>query len=114
MITEHLQGYDVEQALEAVDGLRHTDSLDIPRDALVTFVTYHDRLRLAGSNLGEGRLDLGIKRVTCHDDDHGHILIDKRERAVLEFASEDTLSQKLNRCSKTRLLQPTNLLNAYS
>ena len=94
MVTEQLQGYDVEQALEAVDGLRHADGFDIPRDALVTFVTYHDRLRLARGNLSEGRLDLGIERVTCHDDDHGHILIDKRERAVLEFASEDALTSQ--------------------
>ena len=90
MIAEQLQGYDINQALEAVDTLRHADGLDILRNAIVTLVAYHDGLCLAGSNLGEGRLDLGIKRVTCHDDDHGHVLIDKRERTVLQLSGENT------------------------
>lgn len=90
MITEQLQGDDIEQALEAVDCLRHADLLDILRDSLITFIAYHDGLCLAGGNLGKGRLDLGIKRVTRHDDDHGHVLVDKRERTVLQLASEDT------------------------
>ena len=90
MITEHLKGYDVEQALEAVDGLRHADTLDILRDTFITLVANDDGLCLAGSNLGKGRLDLGIERVTCHDDDHGHVLIDKRKRTVLQLSGEDT------------------------
>jgi len=90
MVTEQLQGYDIEQALEAVDSLRHADRLDILGDSLVTFVAYHDGLCLAGGNLGEGGLDLGVKRVTCHDDDYGHVLVDKGERTVLQLPSEDT------------------------
>ena len=94
MIAEQLQGDDVEQTLEAVDSLRHADSLDILCDTIVTFVTYDDGMCLAGGNLGEGRLDLGIKRVTCHDDDDGHVLIDKRERAMLQLPGEDTWQPK--------------------
>jgi hypothetical protein len=94
MVAEQLQGDDVEQTLEAVDCLRHADSLDILCDAFVVFVTYDNGMCLAGSNLGKGRLDLGIKRVTCHDDDHGHVFIDKRERAVLQLASENTWKPK--------------------
>ena len=90
MIAEQLQGNDIEQTLETVDGLRHADSLDILGNALVTFVAYDNGLRLAGSDLGESRLDLGVERVTCHDDDHGHVLVDKRERTVLELSSENT------------------------
>jgi hypothetical protein len=94
MIAEQLQGDDVEQTLETVDCLRHADSLDILCDAFVIFVAYDNGMCLAGSNLGEGRLDLGIKRVTCHDDDHGHVFIDKGERAVLQLASENTWKPK--------------------
>lgn len=90
MVTEQLQGYNIEQALEAVDGLRHADRFDILGDSLVTFVAYHDGLCLAGGNLGKGGLDLGVKRVTCHDDNHRHVLVDKRERTVLQLPSEDT------------------------
>lgn len=90
MVTKQLQGYNIEQALEAVDGLRHADRLDILGDSLVTFVAYHDGLCLAGSNLGEGGLDLGVKRVTCHDDNHGHVLIDKCERTMFQLPGEDT------------------------
>ena len=90
MITKQLQGDDVEQTLEAVDRLRHADSLDVLRDTFVVIVAYDNGLCLAGSDLGEGRLDLGIKRVTCHDDDHGHVLIDKRKRTVLQLPGEDT------------------------
>lgn len=61
MITEQLQGDDIEQALEAVDCLWHADLLDILRDSLVTFIAYHDGLCLAGGNLSKGGLDLGIK-----------------------------------------------------
>jgi hypothetical protein len=32
----------------------HADSLDILRDTFVIFVAYHDRVYLAGSNLGNG------------------------------------------------------------
>jgi len=60
MITEQLQGDDIDQALEAVDSLWHADRLDILRDSLVTFVANHDGLCLAGGYLGEGGLDLGI------------------------------------------------------
>jgi len=40
VIAKQLQGNDVEQTLEAVDGLQHVGSLDILHDALVVFVAH--------------------------------------------------------------------------
>ena len=115
MIAEQLQGDDVEQTLEAVDRLRHADSLDILCNTIIALVAYDDGMRLAGRNLGEGGLDLRIERVTCHDDDHGHVLIDKRERAVLQLPGEDTWQPKNSiTILKTKCLELTNLPNACS
>jgi hypothetical protein len=46
-------------------------------------------LTLSSGDLSKRRLDLGVERVSSHDKDDGHVLIDKRERSVLEFTSED-------------------------
>ena len=46
-------------------------------------------LTLSSGNLSKGRLDLGIKRVSGHDEDDRHVLVDEREGSVLEFTSED-------------------------
>jgi hypothetical protein len=89
VVTEQLQGYNVEQTLKAVDGLRHADSLNILRDTLITLIAYDDGLGLARGNLGERRLDLGVESVTCHNDDHRHVLVDKRERSVFQLPSKD-------------------------
>ena len=90
MVAEKLQGDNVEQTLEAVDALRHADLLNILRDTLITFIADDDGLGLARSDLGEGRLDLGIERVTCHHNDHRHVLIDKRKGSVFQLSGEDT------------------------
>ena len=49
-------------------------------------------LSLSGTDLGKGRLDLGVERVSSHDEDNRHVLVDKCEGTVLEFSSEDTLT----------------------
>lgn len=46
-------------------------------------------LTLSSGDLSKRRLDLGVERVSSHDEDDGHVLIDKRERSVLELTSED-------------------------
>jgi hypothetical protein len=90
MVAEQLQRDNVEQTLEAVDRLRHSDLLNILRDTLITLIAYDDGLSLARSNLGERRLDLGVEGVTCHHNDHRHVLVDKRKRTVFQLPSEDT------------------------
>jgi len=50
-------------------------------------------LTLSSGNLRKGRLDLGVERVSSHDEDDGHVFIDKRERSVLELTSEDLEDQ---------------------
>ena len=90
VVAEQLQGDNVEQTLKAVDGLRHADSLNILRDTLIAFIAYDDGLGLARGNLGERRLDLGIERVTCHDDDYRHVLVDECKRTVFQLPGKDT------------------------
>lgn len=50
-------------------------------------------LTLSSSDLSEGRLDLGVKRVSGHDEDDWHVLVDKREGSVLELSSKDLGNQ---------------------
>ena len=90
VVTEQLEGDNVEQTLEAVDALGHAYLLNILRDTLITLIAYDDGLGLARGNLREGRLDLGVERVTCHHNDHRHVLVDKRKRTVFQLSSEDT------------------------
>lgn len=92
MVAQNLERDNVQQALEAVDGLGHPDSLDACGDTVVARVAQDNGLRLARGDLGKGGLDLGVERVLGHDDDHGHILVDQGERTVLELSSEDTWS----------------------
>lgn len=91
VVAEQLHRDDVQYALQAVDGLGHPDGLATGRDAIVTLVAHDDRLSFAGSDLGERGLHLGVQRVSGHDDDHGHVLVDQREGSVLEFTGENTL-----------------------
>jgi hypothetical protein len=55
-------------------------------------------LTLSSGDLSKRRLDLGVERVSSHDEDDGHVLIDKREGSVLELTSED-LDDQLRLCS---------------
>ena len=90
MVTQNLKRDDVQQPLQAVNRLRDTDGLGIGRDTLVIFVAQHDGLSFASSNLGQGRLDLGVERILGHDDYNGHVLIDQGKRTMLKLPSENT------------------------
>ena len=50
-------------------------------------------MTLSSGDLSKRRLDLGIERVSSHDEDDGHVLVDKRERSVLELTSKDLENQ---------------------
>lgn len=91
VVAEQLQRDDVQQALQAVDGLRHADGFDVGRDSVVILVADDDGLRLARGDLRECGLHLGEIRVTGHDDDDGHVLVDEGKGTVLQFAGQDTL-----------------------
>jgi len=100
VVAEQLQWDDVEDPLKAIDCAR--DYNLAPAGLLerrVVLTADDDWLSLAGGNLRKGRLNLGVERVACHDDDHRHVLVNEGERAVLEFAGEDT-------CQSAVLLAP--------
>lgn len=90
VITQQLQRDDIQNTLQAIYSLRHADSLDVLGDSFVVFVAHDDGLGFPRGDLGEGRLYLGVQRVLRHDDNHGHVLVDQGEGAVLQFTSEDT------------------------
>lgn len=77
MVTQQLQRNDVEQALQTVDGLGHTDCFTTLRDTLILLSADDDRLRLTGCDLCERGLDLGVQRVLGHDDNDGHVLVNE-------------------------------------
>jgi hypothetical protein len=59
-------------------------------------------LTLSSGHLSKRGLDLRVERVSSHDEDDGHVLIDERERSVLELTSED-LDDKFCLCTLTSL-----------
>lgn len=91
VIGEQLQRDDVQQALQAVDGLGHADRLAALGNAPVVLVADDDWLCLARGDLRVRGLHLGVERVLCHDDDNGHVLVNERKGAVLQLAGKDTL-----------------------
>ena len=60
MVTQELEGYDVEQTLQTVHSLWHANSLCISWDAVVTLIAEDNRLCFAGSDLGKCRLNFGV------------------------------------------------------
>lgn len=60
MIAQELEGYDVEQTLQTIHSLRHTDGFRISWNAGVALIAEDDGLGFAGGNLGEGGLNLGV------------------------------------------------------
>lgn len=111
MVAKQLQRDDIQDPLKAVDSAR--DYNLAPAGLLerrVVIAADDDWLPLAGGNLREGRLDLGVERIAGHDDDYWHVLVDERERAVLEFTSEDTCRCAILLVPITRLISERRTL----
>lgn len=113
MVAQQLQGNDVQQSLQAVNRLRHSDRLRVGGDVLVILVAENDGLGLARGDLRESVLDLGVERVLGHDDEHGHVLVNQGKRAVLEFTGKDSWRAGETGTEQKRL-EKTNPLNACS
>jgi hypothetical protein len=90
MVRKNLQGDNIQQSLQAIDSFRDTDRLAVGRNGIITLITEDDRLRLARGDLSIRGLYFRVKRILSHDNYDGHVLINKGERAVLQFASKDT------------------------
>jgi len=91
VVAKELQGDDVEQSLQTVDGLWNTDRLRVLQEFRVVVVVANDhRSCLPRSDLRERGFDFGEQRISGHNDDDWHVLINQRERAVLEFSGKDT------------------------
>lgn len=97
MITQQLQWDDVQNTLQAIDRLRNADRLVLGGgggDQWIVLATDDDGFTLASGDLSERGLNFGIKRVAGHDENDGHVLVDERQRTVLEFSSENTYGHK--------------------
>jgi hypothetical protein len=98
MVTEQLERDNVQDTLQAVDGLRDQNSLvataailiETINEGSVIVAADDDGCSLSGGHLGKGRLYLGVEGVTGHDDDDGHVLINQSKRTVLELSGKDT------------------------
>ena len=90
MVREDLQGDDIQQSLQAIDGFRDADRLAVGRNSGISLTAQDDRLRFPGSDLSISGLYFRIKRILSHDNYDGHVFIDQGERAMLEFPSKDT------------------------
>lgn len=90
VVAEQLERNDVKQALETVNGLGDANGLRVGGDSFISFVTEDNRLGLAGGDLSECRLHLGVQRILGHDNDDGHILVNEGQRTVFQFTGKDT------------------------
>lgn len=90
IIAQQLGRDDVQQALQSVDSLGNTDCLDTLGNCLIAIIADDNGLRLAGSDLSEGGLDLGAEEVKGHDDYNGYVFVDQGEGSVIHFTSEYT------------------------
>ena len=80
-VRKQLQGNDIDQTLETIDGLRHSERLEFLADRVVVLVADDDFMSakshgcrltwstLSCGDLGESRLNLGIERILGHDED---------------------------------------------
>ena len=60
VVTEQLQGDDIQQALQTIDSLGHANGLGALGDTLVVCIADDDGLCLSSGDLGEGGLHLGV------------------------------------------------------
>lgn len=103
MVTQELKRDNVEDALQAVDGVRHENGLvgstgvfiHAIDDCSIIIVANNDWRAFTSGDLSERRLDFWIVRVTGHDNDDGHVLIDEGERTMLEFTSKNTYKRSV-------------------
>jgi hypothetical protein len=106
-VREQLERNDVDETLQAVGSLGYSDDLGSIGNRVVVLVTDNDcwstwprisgadkltGLTLSSSDLSEGRLNLRVEGVSGHNEDDGHVLVDKRQRSVLELSSENLKS----------------------
>ena len=97
VVAEELEGNDVENALETVDSPGYDDRLVLPAivfvsaviDSWVILAADDDGGTLSSGDLGQGVLNLGVQRVARHDNDYRHVLVNQRQRAVLQLAGEN-------------------------
>lgn len=117
-VRQELQGDNVDQALKTVDRLGNANDLCRLGNRFVVVVANNHwnqykniqrrltRSTLSSSNLSQSRGDLGVKRVSSHDEDDTwkseeipnengilrKVLIDQSEGSVLQFSCKDTLT----------------------
>jgi hypothetical protein len=91
MVAQQLQRDDVQQPLQAVDRLG-TRIVFAPA-GMPSSPSLHSTIGCALRAVICAKANctlFGVERVLRHDDDDGHVLVDERERAVLQLAGEDT------------------------
>jgi len=76
--------------LQAINRFGDANRLAIGWNSCISLIAQDDRLRFSGSDLSKSGLHFRVQRILSHDNYDGHILINQGERAMLEFASEDT------------------------
>jgi len=91
VVAQELQWNDVEQSLQTVDGLWNPDRLRVLQEPRVVVVVANDHWScLSRSDLRKRGLNLCEERIPGHNNDDRHVLINQRERAVLEFSGKDS------------------------
>ncbi len=99
--------------MQAVHGARHADRLRVLREVSVALAADDDRCALRAVICDSALFHLRVQRVARHDDDHRHVLVDERERAVLELAGEDALRVHIrDRLDLERALETCRVLEA--
>lgn len=84
VVAEQLHGDDGQEALQTVDGLRHSqDPRRVGRrQPSVAFIRDHNRGAFTRRHLLQSRLDLGVKRILRHDQNDRHIFVNQSQRSM--------------------------------
>jgi hypothetical protein len=106
-VRQELERNNVDETLKTIDSSGDTDDL-VGRvgNRVVIVIADDDRSTFSSGDLGKSRSDLGVERVSGHDEDdaeneHGQanlayylrkVLVHKRKGPVLELSSEDSLA----------------------